>query len=286
MGRCAVADIMPEYPGCEMWWYGGKIMTSDGQQILTDGGNPISYSSCNMSIWFTGSINRQLLDGNKVSTNNASDGKERRPLRANFFNAKAINGTKENPCLYADLLGDWREEIIYTDSAETCLKIFSTWYPTDYRFPCLLQDHHYEMSALNQQIGYNQPTETGFYLGSDLLTTVTFVEVNGLKPTITIYRDPDLTSKIDNGQLIAGRTYYCKYMNFSGGVYRGQFSFYLEKGQTEVEIDLKNGGVVGIDQLEDGRMASAETFDMSGRRTNANSHNKVVITGGRKIKAQ
>ena len=273
---------MPEYPGCEMWWYGGKIMTSDGQQIQTDGGSPIGYSSCNMSIWFTGSINRQLLDGNKVSTNNASDGKERRPLRANFFNAKAINGTKENPCLYADLLGDWREEIVYTDSAETCLKIFSTWYPTEYRFPCLLQDHHYEMSALNQQIGYNQPTETGFYLGSDMLQTVEFREVNGLKPTITIFRDSLQNSKVDNGQLIAGRTYYARYLNYTGGVYRGSFPFTFQRHNPVVEIDVKNGGVTAVSSITDSTHSNADkhTYNLGGI-TSKRAH--IIITNGKKI---
>ena len=32
-----------------------------------------------------------------------------------------------------------------------------------------MSDHVYAMSALNQNIGYNQPTHTGYYLGSDLL---------------------------------------------------------------------------------------------------------------------
>jgi rhamnogalacturonan endolyase len=31
-----------------------------------------------------------------------------------------------------------------------------------------MSDHVYEMSALNQNIGYNQPTQLGYYLGSDL----------------------------------------------------------------------------------------------------------------------
>ena len=65
--------------------------------------------------------------------------------------------------------GDWREEIIQPTSDNTELRIFSTWYPTEYRFPCLMSDHVYAMSALNQNIGYNQPTHTGYYLGSDLL---------------------------------------------------------------------------------------------------------------------
>ena len=32
-----------------------------------------------------------------------------------------------------------------------------------------MSDHIYEMSALNQNIGYNQPTHTSYYIGSDLI---------------------------------------------------------------------------------------------------------------------
>ena len=49
----------------------------------------------------------------------------------------------------------------------TELRIFSTWYPCDYAYPWLMTDHVYQMSALNQNIGYNQPNHLGYYLGSD-----------------------------------------------------------------------------------------------------------------------
>lgn len=63
------------------------------------------------------------------------------------------------------MLGDWREEVITADATKLKeLKVFSTWYPTDYKFPWLMTDHTYEMSALNQNAGYNQPTNTGYYL--------------------------------------------------------------------------------------------------------------------------
>ena len=61
----------------------------------------------------------------------------------------------------------WRLYMITKDGTE--LRIFSTWYPTEYKFPYLMSDHVYEMSAVNQNIGYNQPTQLGYYLGSDLI---------------------------------------------------------------------------------------------------------------------
>lgn len=283
VGRCSVADIFPEYPGCEMWWYGGKVMTADGKEITTDAGKTINPPADNMAVWFTGSLNRQLLDGNKVTTTVAATGKERRALRANYFNAKAINGTKNNPCLYADLFGDWREEIIYVDSAETQLKIFSTWYPTNYRFPCLLSDHLYELSAVNQNIGYNQPTEMGHYLGSDLLTTVTFVEASGLNPSITVYRDSLYKSKVDNGDLIPGRTYYLRAYKFGTGYYRAPFTFTADDPTVRFDMTGASTGIATVmnDEAEANR-GRAEVYNLSGQRTSA-AQKGIYIVRGRKF---
>lgn len=50
------------------------------------------------------------------------------------------------------------------------LKIFSTWYPTAHKFPWLMTDHTYHMGVLNENIGYNQPPNLGYYIGSDLIS--------------------------------------------------------------------------------------------------------------------
>ncbi|WP_369683282.1 hypothetical protein, partial [Phocaeicola plebeius] len=39
-------------------------------------------------------------------------------------------------------------------------------YPTEHRFPHLMTDHTYDMSQAMQNIGYNQPTHLGYYIGS------------------------------------------------------------------------------------------------------------------------
>ena len=145
------------------------------------------------------------------------------------------------------------------------------------------------MSALNQNIGYNQPTETGYYLGSDLLQTVEFKEQNGLKPSVTIYRDSLLTSKVDNGQLIAGRTYYAKYLNYSGGIYRGNFPFTFSRQNPVVEYDAKTGTTtaVGGMELSDGRLQEPATrancYDLTGRMAGWTTKRTIVVSGSRKV---
>ena len=76
------------------------------------------------------------------------------------------HSTKYNPCYYGDFLGDWREEVIMGSSDHSAIYIFSTNYPTEHRFPHLMTDHTYDMSQAMQNIGYNQPTHLGYYIGS------------------------------------------------------------------------------------------------------------------------
>lgn len=158
-GRAMVADIDPESPGCEMWWYQSEAHSVDG--------NALGYqpTSCNMAIWFGEGLNRQLL--NETSIHQQHD--NTRVFSLFRYDVTHINGTKGNPAWYGDLVGDWREEIIMPDGSRTKnLKVFSTWFPTGHQFPWLMTDHVYEMSALNQNVGYNMPTQLGYYLGSDL----------------------------------------------------------------------------------------------------------------------
>lgn len=162
MGRALVADIDPTNPGCEMWWYRGNAYSSKGEVV-----GDYTPNSTNMAIWFSGSLNRQLLDGDRIDAVGAGNDPGGRVFTIYKYGGTYINGTKKNPCWYGDILGDWREEIIVPNAEKEELMIFTTWYPCNYAYPWLMTDHVYEMSAINQNVGYNQPTQIGYYLGSD-----------------------------------------------------------------------------------------------------------------------
>lgn len=159
MGRCLVADIDPDSPGCEMWWYQGNVHSVTGEDL---GYGAKGY---NMAIWFDGTLNRQLYDRGTIDAPQSEKG---RVFTVYRYNVVTINSSKSNPCFYGDIWGDWREELIQVSNDFTELRVFTTWYPTQYKFPYLMSDHLYRMSALNQNIGYNMPTQLGYYLGSDL----------------------------------------------------------------------------------------------------------------------
>lgn len=157
MGRCMVADIDPNSPGCEFWMGGNVVYDQIGGEL------GYNAKSCNMGIWFDGSLSRQLLDGNVI------DALDERTFTISRYDVSYNNGSKKNPGWYGDMLGDWREEIIMPDATKLAdIKIFTTWYPTDHRFPWLMTDHHYHMQCIHQQVGYNQPNNLGYYLGTDI----------------------------------------------------------------------------------------------------------------------
>ena len=123
------------------------------------------HLSINFGIWWDGDLLRELLDRQTVSK---YDWKQHKIVDIERFDGSQFNnGTKSNPCLQADLLGDWREEVITRDRESTELRIYTTTIPTDYRITCLMQDIPYRLSVAYQNVGYNQPPEPGFYLGPE-----------------------------------------------------------------------------------------------------------------------
>ena len=78
------------------------------------------------------------------------------------------NGTKSNPCLCADVIGDWREEVLARTPDSRHLRLYVSPVPTRYRFHTFLTDPVYRHSVTMQNVGYNQPTNVGFYFGAEL----------------------------------------------------------------------------------------------------------------------
>ena len=164
MGRCMVADYSPSTPGCEFCYYKSTLFDQDGNatSISTASDWKPGFAA---AIWFDGSLSRQGLSEDGI-IHSVPNGRTFTMWR---YSMAMINDTKGNPSWYGDLVGDWREEVILPDATRLQdIRIFSTWYPTTHKFPWLMTDHCYWLSCVNQNIGYNQPTNTGYYLGSDI----------------------------------------------------------------------------------------------------------------------
>ncbi len=177
VGRAMAADIDPTNPGLEMWStdsHGIRDIKGRDSFSAQDPDDPQHqqhlklgdrYLSVNFGIWWDGDLLRELLDRGAVSK---YDWKQHAIIDLIQFPGIVFNnGTKSNPCLSADILGDWREEVIARTPDSSELRIFISPIPTDYRINCLMQDIPYRLSTAAQNVGYNQPSEPGFYLGPD-----------------------------------------------------------------------------------------------------------------------
>ncbi|PHX86752.1 MAG: hypothetical protein CK538_01465 [Opitutia bacterium] len=161
VGRGVAFDIDPRHSGNEIWSILPGLNNARGETISAKKPNSINFA-----VWWDGDLLRELLNGNTVSkwdwlteTTN--------PL----FTAEGCtsnNGTKSNPALSADLLGDWREEVILRTTDNQELRIFSTTISTEHRLTTLMHDPQYRLAIAWQNVGYNQPPHPSFFIGDGM----------------------------------------------------------------------------------------------------------------------
>nr|WP_218670782.1 MULTISPECIES: rhamnogalacturonan lyase [unclassified Paenibacillus] len=162
IGRGMAADIDPRYKGAEVWADGG-LYTAKGQKIGTT-----LPSSTNFGIWWDGDLLRELLDSNRIDKWDYANSQTVNLLTASGVSSN--NGTKSTPNLQADLFGDWREEVVWRTNDSSALRIYTTTAVTDKRIYTLMHDPVYRLGVAWQNVAYNQPPHTGFYLGDGMST--------------------------------------------------------------------------------------------------------------------
>ncbi|CAM5731493.1 rhamnogalacturonan lyase [Niallia circulans] len=177
VGRGMAADIDPRYEGAEVWssthWKtgGAGLYSSSGEKI-----SDLNPQSFNFAIWWDGDLLRELLDHDYCEETGIGVGKidkwdyENGRL-VNILTAdgtRSNNGTKGNPCLQADIFGDWREEVIWRTDDSTALRIYTTTDLTDHRIYTLMHDPNYRLAIAWQNVAYNQPPHPGFFLGHNM----------------------------------------------------------------------------------------------------------------------
>lgn len=166
VGRCMAADIDPQNRGLEMWSSASGGIRNIKGEIVNEHPEMLPV---NMAVWWDGDLLRELLDHETILKYNYKTGRCE-PLE-HFENCSFNNGSKSNPCLAADIIGDWREEIITRTDDNKTLRIYTTTTPTPYRFHTFLEDRTYYLSIVTQNIAYNQPTQPGFYFGAEIEQT-------------------------------------------------------------------------------------------------------------------
>lgn len=170
VGRGICMDIDAAHPGNECWAAIGGITNPagglyDAKGVRISALRPRAY---NFGLWWDGDLLRESLDGTRIEKWNPQAQRLDLILDAAPQGAASNNGTKANPVLSADLLGDWREEVVWRSSGDDALLVFSTTVPTRHRLPTLMHDTQYRVQVAAQNAGYNQPPHPSFFLGEGM----------------------------------------------------------------------------------------------------------------------
>lgn len=158
VGAGLVADIDPRHAGCEAWGGPGGLRTASGKMI---GAAPQTKG---FAIWWDGDLLRELFSVSRITKWDWEAGKET-VVQELPPNRRRWN---RNPCLVSDLVGDWREEVIVSSPDGESVLLYTTPIETEHRIPTLMHDPQYRLSIAWQNVVYNKPPQTGFFLGEGM----------------------------------------------------------------------------------------------------------------------
>ena len=191
VGRGNAFDIDPRYAGAEYWtsasgtiWNptapgydmdaSGVIEADETQQIQ---GKPSNMFQ-NFGIQWDADPLYELLDGTTIGDWRNLSGTYGRqnfdldPNSSSTFppNASSNNSTKSTPALAADILGDWRDEVVWRSADSTSLFIYTTNILATTRQFTAMQDVQYREAVAWQNTGYNQPAHPSWFQGNGMAT--------------------------------------------------------------------------------------------------------------------
>ena len=130
--------------------------------LCADGTTTVTVSpGTNFVIYWDADLWRELENGTSITKASGT-------TLLNATGCGSNNGTKSTPTLTADLLGDWREEIVYRESTNTALRVYTTTDVTTNRIYTLMHDPTYRAQANFENSAYNQPPHTGFQISPNM----------------------------------------------------------------------------------------------------------------------
>ena len=159
VGRGVAGDVTPDNPGGEFWASRMTLLHS------ATTGMPIGPqpSSQNFLIWWDADESRELEDNISITKLGVEP-----PLLLTCAECASNNGTKATPALVADLVGDWREEVIWREIDNSALRIYTTTDVTSRRIYTLMHDPQYRIAISWQNVAYNQPPHPSFHVGDGM----------------------------------------------------------------------------------------------------------------------
>jgi len=162
-GLCS--DIDAAYPGSEC--YSGERDFKDKRWLRSAKGKIISTQDIGglspRSAYWDADLQRELVVGSRIVDFRAGGGASPSGLNPPS-KAEPLARIEGDLVAVADVLGDWREEIITSLPGE--LRIYTTTIPAQDRRACLLQDPTYRIDVVSAAMGYYQVPMTSYDLAT------------------------------------------------------------------------------------------------------------------------
>lgn len=158
--RGTAADIAPAHRGYEYWSFHGIHEIKTGSVISPDPQRPWP----NFRIWWDGDVLSENLNREFVEKWNPATGGVTRLLTASADGA--VDSWRDAAQFYGDILGDWREEVVFEKSDHTAIMIFTTTTPTPTRLYTLPHNPEYRLCFTVK--GYLQSNMLDYYLGDGM----------------------------------------------------------------------------------------------------------------------
>ena len=147
------ADIDPRHPGYEAWGGPGGLRDSSGEEM-----GPAPRST-GFVIWWDGDLLREFVSRSGIRKWNWERSREEELFAIN------LRRVGRGPNLVADLIGDWREELLVTGPDGKSLRLYTTTIPTHHRLRTLMHDPQYRLGIAWQNVVYNKSAHPSFFLG-------------------------------------------------------------------------------------------------------------------------
>lgn len=162
LGRCMIGDVNPDVRGLQVWV--GDIHDCKGNVL------PDKHLGTNANIRWAADLSTQIVDGVSYLTEEKHGviGDNTHGVMLNPQGTATNNGTKGNPCLIADVFGDFRDEIILRTADNNAIRIYTNTEITGHKLFTLMHDTMYRTGIAWQNNCYNQPCYTKFYYAGDM----------------------------------------------------------------------------------------------------------------------
>ena len=170
VGDGMVADIDPSLPGLECFATesskGGStdryLFSADGKRL----GRREDVPACRNWVFWDADLLKETFGRGGTGRGAMSRrrfGRGGSNTIVKYKGPTLTSGIEGRIQMMADILGDWREELITVLPGE--LRIHTTTIPAKDRRVCLMQDPIYRAEVTHRSMGYEQSPVTGYYLG-------------------------------------------------------------------------------------------------------------------------